>query len=58
MTADRDQHGLTAADIRRALAQPTDEPHERHDPESYCTPCGWTGHHGGTCHCDDGIPRS
>lgn len=33
MTADRDQHGMTADDIQRALAQPDDEPHELLEPE-------------------------
>jgi hypothetical protein len=34
VTADRDQHGLTADDIRHALAQPTDEPRELLEPAS------------------------
>lgn len=37
MTADKDQHGMTQADLDRALAEPTDEPHERHDPASDTT---------------------
>lgn len=40
------------------LHEPTDEPHEQLDPESYCTVCGWAGDRGGTCQCDDGTPRS
>jgi len=38
VTTDPDAHGWTADDIRRALAQPTDEPRERLDPPTTDTP--------------------
>ncbi len=59
MTADRDQHGYTRAQLDRALAEPDDEPRERTSPEpdSWCTRCGWTGARDGVCHCDDGMPH-
>lgn len=53
MTAGRDQHGLTRQQIAEELDRLGDD-----EPESYCTLCGWTGHSGGTCHCDDGVPRA
>lgn len=37
MTADRDQHGLTADDIAQRLAEPSDEPRERLDPPAPAT---------------------
>jgi hypothetical protein len=34
VTADRDQHGYTRAELDLALEQPDDEPRERLDPAS------------------------
>lgn len=58
MTADRDQHGMTRADLAIALAQP-DEWQPRlgppAEPASFHDACGWSGNKGQPCDCD-GLP--